>query len=246
MTEPAAPGWRIGETAPWVVPWTGEMRFTLAPSASFPGRVEVVQISNPGVGEPVMGAMHLHRQRQGVTGHLCHVCGSATTAADRWLFPVVGGTLAHVKGAVGDRYLSHLPPIHAACAALAQRACPHLSRQGAQPIAFPREEGEIMCETSVPEGMAAFAADLPAGVRPISAYFRVFGPAISRLVAPGNVAELADALQAMLASPPQVNEEIPSRFNIPWSRSAEMVTSVLRTAADRHLPIEPETELAVQ
>jgi len=71
-------------------------------------------------------------------------------------------------------------------------------------------------------------------------------PSISRLVAPGNVAELADALQAMLASPPQVNEEIPSRFNIPWSRSAEMVTSVLRTAADRHLPIEPETELAVQ
>lgn len=73
-------------------------------------------------------------------------------------------------------------------------------------------------------------------------------PSISRLVAPGNVMELADALQAMLASPPEVNETIPARFNIPWSRSTEMVTSVLCSAAavNRQLPAEDATELAVQ
>jgi glycosyltransferase involved in cell wall biosynthesis len=71
---------------------------------------------------------------------------------------------------------------------------------------------------------------------------------ICRLVAPGNAAELADALQAMLASPPEVTEAIPSRFNMPWSRSAEMVTSLLRMAisANSEMPSEDTAELAIR
>jgi len=175
--------WRIGDNVPWVVPWSGEMRFGLAPSASFPGRMEAVQASQPGVGEPVMGGMHLIRQRLGVVRHLCHVCGAPTPPGDRWLFPTVAGTMAPVAGAVGTRYLSNLPPIHAACARTAQGACPHLGRVRAAPIAFPHAEGEIMCETSVPEGMVPFAASLPTGQKAIFSYFRVFGPAFSRVVA---------------------------------------------------------------
>jgi len=178
-----APPWRIGENVPWVVPWTGEMEFGLAPSASFPGRMEAVQVSRPGVGEPVMGSMHLARQRQGVVEHLCQVCGRPTPADDRWLFPTVAGTFTQVRGALGKRYVSHLPPNHLACATLAQSACPHLARAGARPVAFPRAEGDIFCETSVPEGMAPFAAALPQGQKAVFSYFRVFGPAFSRVVA---------------------------------------------------------------
>jgi hypothetical protein len=179
----AAPRWRIGQTVPWVVPWTGEMEFSLAPSTSFPGRTEVVQISRPGVGEPVMGAMHVGRQRLGVTEHLCHVCGRPTTRDDRWLFPVVSGTFFQVPGASEPQYASHLPAIHGACARLAQGACPHLTLTGARPAPFPRGASEILCETSVPEGMAAFAERLPAGQKVVFSYFRLFDRDFSRMVA---------------------------------------------------------------
>jgi hypothetical protein len=179
----AEPKWIIGQSVPWVVPWTGEMEFSLAPSASFPGRTEVVQVSRPGVGEPVMGAMHVARQRLGVTGHLCHVCGRPTTPDDRWLFPGVSGTFYRAAGAAEPRYASHLPAIHGVCATLALGACPHLTRTAARPLAFPREGSEILCETSVPEGMAAFAERLPAGEKVVFSYFRIFGPDFSRAVA---------------------------------------------------------------
>jgi len=55
-------------------------------------------------------------------------------------------------------------------------------------------------------------------------------PSVSRLVAPGDSAELAAALQEMLTSPPAVSESVPLRFNITWQRSAEMVTECLRSA----------------
>ena len=73
-------------------------------------------------------------------------------------------------------------------------------------------------------------------------------PAVSQLVNPGDAAELAQALEAMLASPPQVNETIPSRFNIPWSRSAEMVADLLQRTAttDCGLPANGVTEMAIQ
>jgi teichuronic acid biosynthesis glycosyltransferase TuaC len=73
-------------------------------------------------------------------------------------------------------------------------------------------------------------------------------PAVSQLVNPGDAAELAQALEAMLASPPQVNETIPARFNIPWSRSAEMVADLLQRTAttDCGLPANGVTEMAIQ
>lgn len=178
----ATPGWRIGDTVPWVVPWTGETQFQLKLSEAFPAHYEVTQVSAPGQGAPVMGGMHLERQRAGVERWLCHVCGEPTPRFDRWMFPTVGGTLVRL-GNDEVRYANNLPPLHRACAEHAARVCPHLSRSRARAVSFPNEDGEIQAEMNAPPGMARVAQSLPGGLRPIYSYFRVFGAAFSRTVA---------------------------------------------------------------
>jgi teichuronic acid biosynthesis glycosyltransferase TuaC len=73
-------------------------------------------------------------------------------------------------------------------------------------------------------------------------------PAISRLVKPGNAGELAEALEAMLDFPPKVDGSIPSRFNITWNRSAEMIGNLLNAAAtaDGGMSIGDLSQLAVR
>jgi glycosyltransferase involved in cell wall biosynthesis len=73
-------------------------------------------------------------------------------------------------------------------------------------------------------------------------------PSVSRLVAPGDAGELATALEGMLISPPKVSESIPSRFNITWQRSAEMVSELLKsvTSAHREMSNVNIAELAVR
>jgi ferredoxin len=184
MTEETgvAPGWRIGDNVPWVVPWTGEGEFKLKQSTAFPDRFEVTQTEAQGQGAPVMGGMHLERQRAGVERWLCHVCGQPTPRFDRWMFPTVGGTMVRV-GNNEVRYANNLPPLHRACAEHAARACPHLSRSRARAVSFPEEPGEVQAEMNAPPGMAKVAQSLPGGLRPIYSYFRVFGAAFSRKVA---------------------------------------------------------------
>ena len=173
--------WTIGRTVPWVAPWSEEAEFWLEDSLEFPGKVELVQESRPGAGAPVLDGMHVQRQRSGVLAHLCHVCGRTTTAKDRYLFPVATGLFVALDdGAV--RYASHMPPIHLACAELAQQACPHLKANFSQPVRYPREGGELASETNPPPRMAELAATLPPGVPVIFSYFRVFGEEFSRLV----------------------------------------------------------------
>jgi hypothetical protein len=173
--------WRIGETVPWVAPWSGESEFELAPSSSFPGRMELMQISRPGVGAPVLDGMHVVRQREGLVRRLCHVCGRPTARNDRWLFPTVTGHFTPLSDG-SLRYASHLPPAHLACARRAQQLCPHLRAAGAQPVRFPDKPGEIACETNAPPKMAGIARTLPPGLKVIFSYYRVYEADFSRQV----------------------------------------------------------------
>ena len=170
--------WRIGANLPWTAPWSGESKFRLGPSEMFPGHRELIQLEDPGSGVPQFQGMNLMRQRRGVNAHLCQVCGGATPAGDRWLFPTVTG--AFIRGKVGVRYASHMPPVHEACADRARRLCPHLRASMAEPVAFPRDIGVIAPETSLPGSLAYLEGQLPKGV--IFSYFRVFGDGFSRLV----------------------------------------------------------------
>ena len=176
----AAPRWRIGETLPWVVPWTGEDAFRLEPSSAFPGMMELVQDERPGEGEPLPSGMNMMRQRRGVTQLLCHVCGAPTPPDDRFLFPVSTGAFLKLKG--GARYASHLPPVHGACAQKAGRLCPHLRATFATPVPFPRELGVIGPERSLPDSLKRFEGRLPTDVPIAFAYYRVFGEGFTRVV----------------------------------------------------------------
>ncbi len=118
------------------------------------------------------------RQRRAMVGHLCQVCGEATTTADRWLFPTVTG--AFIKAPRGARYATHMPPTHAACATRARRLCPHLRGALAEPAAFPRDPGILAPETSLPSSLAHLAAKLPPG-GVVFSYYRVFGEGFTRV-----------------------------------------------------------------
>ena len=195
------PVWRIGETVPWVAPWTGEDEFSLQPSTDFPGKMELVQSTDPGVGTPVLDGMHVMRQRRGVAEHLCHVCGRPTPRHDRWLFPVITGGFTPVADG-SMRYTSHLPPVHLACARHAQTACPHVRATAAHPVRFPEKPGHVLCETNPPAKMSGIAAGLPPGMQVIYGYVRVHTAGFTRLVQ-----RLRAADEAMRAHPsPLVGE----------------------------------------
>lgn len=171
--------WRIGENLPWTAPWSGESKFRLAPSETFPGMRELIQFEDPGSGAPQFQGMNLMRQRRGVNANLCQVCGQATSAADRWIFPTVTGAFIKVK--VGVRYASHMPPTHARCAERARRLCPHLRTSMAEPVLMPRDNSFLAPETSLPAGLAHLAGQLPPkGV--VFSYFRVHGDGLTRVV----------------------------------------------------------------
>jgi hypothetical protein len=177
---PAAP-WRIGESVPWSVSWSGERSFALKPSTDFPGLVDLVQKQNPGVGTPLFAAVHLTRHRQGMAGHVCHVCGRPTPRRDRFLFPVQsGGFVTLEDGSV--RYGGNVPPVHMACARRAQRLCPHLSGAFAMPEPFPGDEGRLIQRTDVVPGMEALAKTLPADLEIVFSCYRLFGEAFTRRV----------------------------------------------------------------
>ena len=140
--------------------------------------MELVQREAQGEGTPQFRGMNLMRQRRAITDHLCQVCGEATAATDRWLFPAVTGAFIKAKG--GTRYATHMPPVHAACAERAGRLCPHLRAAQATPVAFPHDPGFLAPETSLPESLAHLAGQVPSGV--VAAYFRVFGEGFTRVV----------------------------------------------------------------
>ena len=181
MVEEGERTWRIGENVPWSVSWTGESSFTLHPSRDFPGLTDLVQQHNPGVGSPAFAMVHVTRQRLGMVGHLCHVCGEPTPRRDRYLFPVQsGGFVTMADGSI--RYGGNVPPVHLGCAKRARRLCPHLSRAFAEPVAFPEDEGRLVQRTDVVPGMEALARTLPAGLDVVFSCYRLFGPRFTRRV----------------------------------------------------------------
>lgn len=185
MTEPTAPrpaqAWTPGITVPWTVSWTGEEHFDLAPSADFPGLVDLVQAEHPGEGLPKFKALHVTRHRRGMAGHLCHVCGRPTPRTDRYLLPVQSGGFV----TVGDdplRYAANVPPLHLACAQKAQRLCPHLGQATIPPVAYPAEESRLLPRRDVVEGMEELAKTLPRNTPVVFSCLRLFGPRFSRKI----------------------------------------------------------------
>jgi ferredoxin len=175
--------WIVGESVPWSVAWSGEIDFELRPDADFTGFVELVQKSDPGAGRPLFAANHVTRNRRGLFGHLCHVCGEPTKSWDRWLFPLQTGGMVDL-GNGQTRYGGNVPPVHKACAERAARLCPHLSRQYATPVRFPKDdEGRMVQRTDVIPGMEEVASRLPPGVPVVLSCYRLHGPRFSKLVA---------------------------------------------------------------
>ena len=174
--------WNVGITVPWTVSWTAEESFKIRPSTDFPGRTDLLQAERPGQGLPKFAALHVNRQRLGLAGHLCHVCGRRTLVRDRYIFPMESGGFVTL-GDETRRYAGTVPPLHLACAKRAQRLCPHLGHAYAQPVAYPSEESTLMPRPDVPEGMEALAKTLAPGLRVVFGCFRLFGPRFSERIA---------------------------------------------------------------
>jgi hypothetical protein len=178
-----APGpWRVGESVPWSVAWSGEKAFRLQPSTIFPGMIEVSQVERPGEGVPIFRGVHVDRQRRAMANNLCHVCGEPTPAHDRWIFPVASGGMVTLADGT-ERYGSHVPPLHAACARRAQHQCPNLKAAMARPVACPADEGRLIWRTDVVPGMEELAKTFPPGVEVVMSCYRLWGEAFSRKVA---------------------------------------------------------------
>jgi hypothetical protein len=178
--QPLSNPWIIGETVPWSVAWSGEIEFALRQDLDFPGYVELVQKDSPGDGRPLFAANHVTRNRRGLIEHRCHVCGLATKSWDRWLFPLQTGGMVDL-GNGEKRYGGNVPPTHRACADRAARQCPHLSKQFAVPVRFPKDdEGRMIQRTDVVPGMEEIATRLPRGVPIVLSCYRLYGPRFSR------------------------------------------------------------------
>ncbi len=172
--------WKIGENVPWSVSWTREDSYDLQASSDFPGFVDLVQVERPGEGSPKFAAVHVTRQRVGMMGQLCHVCGRKTVRGDRYLFPVESGGFVQVGESM--RYAGSVPPVHLRCGRKARAMCPHLSHALAEPVAYPSEESQVVPRPGVPPEMEPLARTLPAGVRIVFSCLRVYGPRFSRTV----------------------------------------------------------------
>lgn len=177
--------WKIGESVPWSVAWSGEQKFRLQRSATFPGMVEVDQIDRPGDGEPIFAAVHVGRQRRGMVEHLCHVCGKPTAKGERWMFLVASGGLVDM-GDGTRQYGCNVPPLHLACAKRARAQCPHLARLMDEPMPCPADEGRLIQRTDVVPGMEALALSIektrPKGVEVVFACYRLYAPSFTRRV----------------------------------------------------------------
>lgn len=142
---------------------------------------EVCQIERPGVGEPLFAAVHVTRQRRGLAGHLCHVCGKQTMIEDRWMFPVAsGGFVTMHDGATG--YGCNVPPMHRLCASLAAARCPRLFHLAETPFQCPQEDGRLIWRTDIVPGMEALAATFPPDADIVYSCYRLFGPSFARTV----------------------------------------------------------------
>ena len=175
------PLWRVGESVPWTVSWTGEEGFELQNSSDFPGLVDLVQLQRPGEGLPKFKALHVTRMRLGLARHICHVCGRPTTRNDRYLLPVQSGGFV----AVGDdpfRYAANVPPLHLACSERAQRLCPHLGKATIPPVAYPGEDSQLLPRRDVVEGMEELAKTFAPGLPVVFSCLRLFGPRFSRKI----------------------------------------------------------------
>ena len=67
---------------------------------------------------------------------------------------------------------------------------------------------------------------------PVGGIPEIADPSFSRLVPPGSIAELADALANILESVPDVDPNIVRRINISWEDSARLLAGHLKAAVD--------------
>jgi hypothetical protein len=161
--------------APWSASWTGEQAFRIQPSADFPGFLELDQKQAPGLGEPLFAIIHVTRQRRGMIDLLCHVCGEATEAHDRYIFPAASGGLVTLHD--GSRqYGCNVPPMHMACTMRALASCPHLAKIQEPPLMCTGDAGRLIPRTDVTPGLEPFAKTLPPNVEVVFSCYRLYGP----------------------------------------------------------------------
>lgn len=171
----------IGVDTPWSVAWSGEMAFRVIPSRIFPGMMEVDQKQAIGEGEPVFAVVHATRQRQGMAGFICHVCGRPTWPDNRYIFPAASGGMVTLQDGT-QQYGLNVPPMHLACAERAAAACPHLGKVNEPPLKCSLDPGRLIHRTDVVPGMEALAASLPEGQEVVFACYRLYGPAFTAQV----------------------------------------------------------------
>jgi hypothetical protein len=174
--------WRVGETVPWTVSWTGEQHFELKLSDDFPGLVDLVQAERPGEGTPKFAALHVTRHRTAMVQHLCHVCGRPTKPGDRFIFPVQTGNFVTLPDE-SMRFAGNVPPVHRACGQRARELCPHLSHEMAVPVAFPAEPSRLIQRTDPVPGMEEVAKAMPPNLKIVYTCYRLFGPRFSAKIA---------------------------------------------------------------
>ncbi len=69
---------------------------------------------------------------------------------------------------------------------------------------------------------------------PVGGIPEITDPSFGRLVTPGSIPELADALAGFLEHTPHVDQNIVSRINITWEESARRLANHLQAAVDSH------------
>ncbi len=160
---------------PWSVAWSGEQQFRLQRSLDFPGLLELDQKEAPGEGEPLFASIHVTRHRRGMVDLLCHICGKATDAKDRYIFPTASGGLVTLHDGT-QQYGCNVPPMHRACTLRALHACPHLIKIDEPPLRCSRDEGRLIHRTDVTPGLEAIASQLPPNVEVVFSCYRLYGP----------------------------------------------------------------------
>lgn len=161
----------IGKDVPWNAAWSGETGHDVRPCRWAEGRAAVWQRHAPGEGRPHFADPHMTRQRQSVARMLCTVCGEPTQPYERFMF-ALGMWTAFGDGAV---WATTESPVHRQCADLAAEICPHLRRQGLEPIPFPEGHKVVAQMVGGAELKRTHGLDVPV-TRPVVGHLKIILP----------------------------------------------------------------------
>jgi hypothetical protein len=130
---------------------------------------------------------------------LCHVCGTPTTPADRYIFPAASGGLVTLHDG-SQQYGCNVPPMHRACADRAATVCPHLAKVAEKPLQCTADEGRVIQRTDITPGLEGIADMAPAGAPVVFSCYRLYGPEFTTEVIAARDAWEADSRRRRAAA----------------------------------------------